>query len=266
MSIELIKHALVTKVAAKKAHVSSTIHAFSQAKLQDVNKFISNTESKVFFKYICSLDDLAETCMQLQKSVTSLQDLAEMRVILDEVENHAFVPLNFSDIEQLYDILHKLGERVSTEEISSVSTLFERCDRFSREVPDMCHQLMTDKRKSFEQLLDTQLKNLLVSSIHLRDAFEENGPLTPNLSAKEATMRLREVEKGYKSRCEQKQVCSRNQTIVLFSCFNTLSGTAIGAAALWTAGHSISRAGSPWPRNCSIQSSLRSFRSFCQIQ
>ena len=129
-----------------------------------------------------------------------------MKTILDEVEHRSFVPLSFSDIEQLYELLDLLSARVPREELESVSTLFTRCNEFQKDVPALCHRLMTEQRKSFEQLLDTQLKNLLVSSIHLRDAFEENGPLNPDLSAKEATLRLRDVEKSFKARCEQQQV------------------------------------------------------------
>ena len=133
-----------------------------------------------------------------------------MKQILDEVEHRSFVPLSFSDIEQYYDMLSLLGARIPNAELESVSTLFQRCDVFQKEVPALCHQLMTEQRKSFEQLLDTQLKTLLVSSIHLRDAFEEDGPLNPDLSAKEATLRLRDVEKSYRARCEQQNVCHRS--------------------------------------------------------
>ncbi len=130
-----------------------------------------------------------------------------MRYILDEVENLTFVPLNFSDIEHLYELLRILEVRLSKEELDSVSTLFVRCDRFSKEIPALCHQLMTEQRKSFEQLLDTQLKNLLVSSIHLRDMFEENGPLVATLNAREAATRLRDAEIAYRERCAQRDVC-----------------------------------------------------------
>lgn len=129
-----------------------------------------------------------------------------MKVILDEVEHRSFVPLSFSDIEQFYDLLDEMHARVPKGELSRVATLFQRCDTFQKEVPALCHQLMTEQRKSFEQLLDTQLKNLIVSSIHLRDAFEENGPLNPELTSKEANLRLRDVERTYNSRREQQKV------------------------------------------------------------
>ena len=129
-----------------------------------------------------------------------------MREILDEIEATNFMPMRFSEIEEYYELLAKLQVRVPKSELESVSTLFARCDRFSKEVPAVCHQLMTEQRSKFEQLLDTQLKDLMVASIHLRDSFDDQGPIDPNISAAEASQRLKEIESRFLELVGQKKV------------------------------------------------------------
>lgn len=117
-----------------------------------------------------------------------------MRKTLDAIDAHNIGSHNVEEIEQFYHILANCDAHISAAELSSVSTLADRCANFLLETPKLYRKLMTDQRVEFEQILDTQEKSLLVAVIHLRDEFDERGPLAQDITPHEASARLKEID------------------------------------------------------------------------
>eukprot|EP00042_Codosiga_hollandica_P059431 m.915403 g.915403 ORF g.915403 m.915403 type:complete len:4105 (+) comp60152_c0_seq1:3-12317(+) len=176
VSLVVLRHSLLAQIANKKLRVIGPIHQRGRQKLDRLNTFMTGAA------------DL------LSKPVKSLRELAEMRKTLDAIDSHNIGSHNVEEIEQFYHILAGCDVHVSAAELASVSTLAERCADFLLETPKLYRQLMTDQRIEFEQLLDTQEKSLLVAVIHLRDDFDERGPLAQEITPHEASARLKEIE------------------------------------------------------------------------
>lgn len=195
-----LKHALLSQLSVFKSDCATELRVRAKAQLVETTDFIESMEAKVSTMSMHVL-----TPMQLGEPVDTLEDLVRVMQVLHEVESFAVVS-DTTPIENMYEMLERMHVNLPREEVSQVQSLHDDCQHLNDTASEVKAHLTGPERSKFERLLDTHAKSLMVATIHLRNSFEDNGPMSENISATEALHRLRRLSALYKDLQLQREV------------------------------------------------------------
>ncbi|CAK8694917.1 unnamed protein product [Clavelina lepadiformis] len=175
-----VKDALQGLAAAWKTQYALVLHEDAKKKLDGVVQYRNNIQSRLSAP-VLTLD-------QLNSTLGLLEEIHDMENKIDGV----YLP-----IESMYDKLRSYDLRLARAELQQVESLRQKWVELVMFADELGQSLVKERRTSFEQELDKQLKTFVVEVIQFRNAFDAQGPAVPGVRPAEAVQRLHDFQNRY---------------------------------------------------------------------
>ncbi|XP_077973667.1 uncharacterized protein LOC120348568 isoform X2 [Styela clava] len=175
-----IMDALQGLAAAWKTQYALVLHEDAKKKLDSVVQYRNNVQNRLSAAVI--------TLDQLNGTLSLIDEIHDMENKIDGV----YLP-----IEKMYEKLKEYDLRLARSELQQVDSLRQNWSELVQLADRLGHTLLKERRASFEQELDKQLKTFVVEVIQFRNAFDAQGPAIPGVRPAEAVIRLQEFQNRF---------------------------------------------------------------------
>ncbi|XP_052708586.1 uncharacterized protein LOC128183562 isoform X10 [Crassostrea angulata] len=176
-----IKDALHGFAMAWKIQFASVLHEEAKKKLDSAVLYRSNVRNRLEL-HVQSLD-------QLNSALQLLEELRDMENKIDGI----YLP-----IETMYEKLREFELRLPRNEVEEVDQLRDKWVELMDLADQVRENLLKERRGAFEQELDKNVKAFVVEVMEFRNAFDSQGPNTPNTPPAKAVASLQEFQQKYK--------------------------------------------------------------------
>ncbi|XP_052089132.1 uncharacterized protein LOC127725852 isoform X10 [Mytilus californianus] len=175
-----IKDALHGFAMQWKSHFASVLHEEAKKKLDSAVLYRSNVRNRLELDVI--------TLDQLNSALHLLEELRDMENKIDGI----YLP-----IETMYAKLREFELRLPRNEVEEVDQLRDKWQELMELAEEVRHKLLIEKRGTFEQELDKQVKSFNVEVLRFRNDFDGQGPMVPGIPPSEAVSRLDFFQQSY---------------------------------------------------------------------
>ncbi|OAF70204.1 hypothetical protein A3Q56_02060 [Intoshia linei] len=143
---------------------------------------------------------------QIIRPVKSLFELNNTLKLIEELRNRDIICDSiYKPIEDNFNEIRHLTNQISIVDVSELNTLRENWTSLMKLIEFVREELLIHNRKSFEELLDKQIKSFIVEIVSFRNSFDIRGPGKEGISPTKSVNRLVEYTKLYNKLNDEKK-------------------------------------------------------------